>query len=111
MNAKSQSQNKWCKYCNRYQKNSYYDAHSETEKHKNNVIRNQTFNEPIVQQIIEKEFIIDPSILELNNIYEDGNLKNATAIKYTKTYEQENKELNNEGFQKIITTYYNHFKK
>ena len=93
MNRQNQSQNKkWCKYCNQYYFNSYYEAHLETKMHEYNVTKNQIYNEPNQQQIPQKDFIMNSNHLIKYNIVEDGNFKNATAIKYTKTFEQENKK-------------------
>jgi len=112
MSKQSQNRNKkWCKYCNEYQSNSYYDAHLDTKKHKANVLKNQIYEEPTQQQIPQKDFIMNPTFLELDNIHEEGNFKNATSIKYTKTFEQDNKDLDISGFNEIITAYHNHFKK
>ena len=85
MNRQNQSQNKkWCKYCNQYYSNSYYEEHLEKKIHKYNVTKNQIYNEPNQQQIPQKDFIMNSNHLIKYNIVEDGNFKNATAIKYTK---------------------------
>ena len=79
--------------------------------HKENILSNQIHEEPNQQDIPQKDFIMNSNHLMKYNIIEDGKFKNATAIKYTKTFEQENKHLDVSAFNKIIQSYYNHFKK
>jgi len=59
--------------------------------HKENILSNQIHEEPNQQDIPQKDFIMNSNHLIKYNIIEDGNFKNATVIKYTKTFEQENK--------------------
>jgi len=69
MSKQNQSRNKkWCKYCNQYYYNSYFEAHLETKMHKENILSNQIHKEPIYQQIPQKDFIMNSNHLIKYNI-------------------------------------------
>ena len=81
MNEQNQSRNKkWCKYCDQYYSNSYFEAHLETKMHKENILSNQIHEEPNQQQTPQKDFIMNSNHLIKYNIVEEGHFKNAIAI-------------------------------
>jgi len=55
MNEQNQSRNKkWCKYCDQYYSNSYFEAHLETKMHKENILSNKFTKKEINIKLYKK---------------------------------------------------------
>jgi uncharacterized protein (UPF0297 family) len=111
---KPQSQNIFCKYCNKSYKPSYIEGHLKTKIHMTNVEKGEIYEEPINIIIEDKrdfkiEDYIHLNFLETFNIIEENNFKKGTSVKYVKN--DIYKEIDVRGFNEITECYFDHFKK